>query len=145
MATVAGWSRSLAASTSPSPTPASPSRGWRRRGISTEEWERVFEVDLLGVWRTARAALPQIVERRGQIVLISSVYAFMNGMVNSPYAVAKAGVESTRAGPCASRVWRHATCATSALRFGRVDANSSGAFAQPDASRVKEAAPPISS
>ena len=31
------------------------------RGISGEEWERVFEVDLLGVWRTVRAALPEIV------------------------------------------------------------------------------------
>ncbi len=64
------------------------------RAISTEEWERVFEVDLLGVWRTCRAALPQIVARKGQLVLISSVYAFVNGMVNSPYAVAKSGVES---------------------------------------------------
>jgi NAD(P)-dependent dehydrogenase (short-subunit alcohol dehydrogenase family) len=64
------------------------------RGISVEEWERVFEVDLLGVWRTVRAALPQIVERRGHIVVTSSVYAFMNGVFNSPYAVAKAGVES---------------------------------------------------
>ena len=64
------------------------------RGISGEEWERVFEVDLLGVWRTARAALPQIVERRGQMVVVSSVYAFANGMGNSPYAVAKAGVEA---------------------------------------------------
>jgi NAD(P)-dependent dehydrogenase (short-subunit alcohol dehydrogenase family) len=64
------------------------------RGISVEEWERVFEVDLLGVWRTVRAALPQIVERRGHVVVTSSVYAFMNGVFNSPYAVAKAGVES---------------------------------------------------
>ena len=64
------------------------------RGISVEEWERVFEVDLLGVWRTVRAALPQIVERNGHVVVISSVYAFMNGVLNSPYAVAKAGVES---------------------------------------------------
>lgn len=64
------------------------------RGISGEEWERVFEVDLLGVWRTVRAALPQIVERKGQMVVISSVYAFANGMGNTPYAVAKAGVES---------------------------------------------------
>jgi NAD(P)-dependent dehydrogenase (short-subunit alcohol dehydrogenase family) len=63
------------------------------RGISGEEWERVFEVDLLGVWRTVRAALPQIVERQGQMVVVSSVYAFANGMGNSPYAVAKAGVE----------------------------------------------------
>jgi len=64
------------------------------RGISGEEWERVFEVDLLGVWRTAHAALPQVVERKGQMVVVSSVYAFANGMGNSPYAVAKAGVES---------------------------------------------------
>ncbi len=64
------------------------------RGMGSEEWERVFAVDILGVWRTVRAALPQIVERRGHIVVTSSVYAFVNGVLNSPYAVAKAGVES---------------------------------------------------
>jgi NAD(P)-dependent dehydrogenase (short-subunit alcohol dehydrogenase family) len=64
------------------------------RGISTEDWERVFEVDLLGVWRTVRAALPQVVERQGQIVVVGSVYSFANGVFNSPYAVAKAGVEA---------------------------------------------------
>jgi NAD(P)-dependent dehydrogenase (short-subunit alcohol dehydrogenase family) len=64
------------------------------RGIGAEEWERVFEVDMLGVWRTVRAALPQIVERRGHVVVTSSVYAFANGVLNSPYAVAKSGVES---------------------------------------------------
>jgi NAD(P)-dependent dehydrogenase (short-subunit alcohol dehydrogenase family) len=64
------------------------------RGIGVEEWERVFEVDMLGVWRTVRAALPQIVERRGHVVVTSSVYAFVNGVFNSPYAVAKSGVES---------------------------------------------------
>lgn len=64
------------------------------RGIGIEEWERVFEVDMLGVWRTVRAALPQVVERRGHVVVTSSVYAFVNGVFNSPYAVAKSGVES---------------------------------------------------
>lgn len=64
------------------------------RGIGVEEWERVFEVDMLGVWRTVRASLPQVVERKGHIVVTSSVYAFVNGVLNSPYAVAKAGVES---------------------------------------------------
>jgi NAD(P)-dependent dehydrogenase (short-subunit alcohol dehydrogenase family) len=64
------------------------------RGIGTEEWERVFEVDMLGVWRTVRATLPQIVERRGHIVVTGSVYSFGNGVLNSPYAVAKAGVEA---------------------------------------------------
>src|SRR3954469_14838868 len=64
------------------------------RGISGEEWERVFEVDMLGVWRTVRAALPQIVERRGHVVVTSSVYAFVNRVLHSPYPVAKSGVES---------------------------------------------------
>lgn len=64
------------------------------RAISTEDWERVFEVDLLGVWRTVRAVLPQIVERQGYVLVVGSAYSFMNGVFNSPYAVAKAGVES---------------------------------------------------
>lgn len=110
------------------------------RGISGEEWERVFEVDLLGVWRTARAALPQIVERRGQVVVVSSVYAFMNGMANSPYAVAKAGVESLGR---ALRVelMPHGASASVAY-FGWVDTKLvQDAFAQPDAGRLNEFTP----
>ena len=64
------------------------------RGIGGEEWERVFEVDMMGVWRTVRAALPQIVERKGHIVVTGSIYSWTNGVLNSPYAVAKAGVEA---------------------------------------------------
>src|ERR1700749_1168143 len=47
-----------------------------------------------GVCRMVRAALPQIVERRAQIGVVSSVYTFANGFGNSPYAVAKPGVEA---------------------------------------------------
>ena len=64
------------------------------RLCDAQEWERIIDVNLLGVWRTARAALPQVVERRGQLVLVASVYAFFNGVCNSAYATAKAGVES---------------------------------------------------
>ena len=110
------------------------------RGISGEEWERVFEVDLLGVWRTVRAALPQIVERRGQMVVVSSVYAFANGFGNTPYAVAKAGVESL------GRALRvelapHGASASVAY-FGWVDTKLvQDAFAQPDAARVRDLSP----
>jgi NAD(P)-dependent dehydrogenase (short-subunit alcohol dehydrogenase family) len=110
------------------------------RGISGEEWERVFEVDLLGVWRTVRAALPQIVERRGQIVVISSVYAFANGFGNTPYAVAKSGVESL------GRALRvelapHGASASVAY-FGWVDTKLvQDAFAQEAADRVRELSP----
>jgi NAD(P)-dependent dehydrogenase (short-subunit alcohol dehydrogenase family) len=56
-------------------------------------FERILETNLNGVYRTVQAALPQIVERRGHVVVVSSVYAFMNGMLNAAYAMAKAGVE----------------------------------------------------
>jgi NAD(P)-dependent dehydrogenase (short-subunit alcohol dehydrogenase family) len=61
--------------------------------IGAEAFERVIEINLLGVWRTVHAALPQIVERRGHVVVIASVYAFVNGVLASPYAMSKAGVE----------------------------------------------------
>jgi NAD(P)-dependent dehydrogenase (short-subunit alcohol dehydrogenase family) len=110
------------------------------RGLSGEEWERVFEVDLLGVWRTARAALPQIVERRGQMVVVSSVYAFANGMGNSPYAVAKAGVESLGRS-LRVELAPHGASATVAY-FGWVDTKLvQDAFEQPDAGRVRDLSP----
>jgi len=110
------------------------------RGISGEEWERVFEVDMLGVWRTVRAALPQIVERKGQMIVVSSVYAFANGFGNSPYAVAKAGVESLGR---ALRVELKAHGASASVAyFGWVDTKLvQDAFAQEDAERVRKLSP----
>jgi NAD(P)-dependent dehydrogenase (short-subunit alcohol dehydrogenase family) len=64
------------------------------RNMDPAEFERVVEVDLFGVYRTVRAALPEVIARRGQVVVVSSVYAFLNGMLVSPYAVSKAGVEA---------------------------------------------------
>jgi NAD(P)-dependent dehydrogenase (short-subunit alcohol dehydrogenase family) len=63
------------------------------RAMSPESFERVLDVDLIGVCRTVDAALPEIVRRRGHIVLISSIYAFTNGVGAVPYAMSKAAVE----------------------------------------------------
>lgn len=110
------------------------------RGISTEEWERVFDVDLLGVWRTVRAALPQIVERRGHIVVISSVYAFANGVLNSPYAVAKAGVEAL--GRALRTELLPLGASAGVAYFGWVDTKLvRDAFDQPHAGGLKENLP----
>jgi len=110
------------------------------RGIGTEEWERVFEVDLLGVWRTVRAALPQIVERKGHIVVTSSVYAFANGLLNSPYAVAKAGVESLGRGLRVELMPLGASA--SVAYFGWVDTKLvQDAFEQPHAGRLQDNTP----
>jgi len=58
-----------------------------------QEFEHIVEVDLFGVWRTIRAALPQVVRNEGQILVTSSVYSFLNGVANAPYAASKAAVE----------------------------------------------------
>ncbi|HEX8051145.1 MAG TPA: SDR family NAD(P)-dependent oxidoreductase, partial [Solirubrobacterales bacterium] len=110
------------------------------RGISGEEWERVFEVDMLGVWRTVRAALPQIVERKGQMIVVSSVYAFANGFGNSPYAVAKAGVESL--GRTLRAELKPHGASASVAYFGWVDTKLvQDAFAQEDSERVRKLSP----
>jgi NAD(P)-dependent dehydrogenase (short-subunit alcohol dehydrogenase family) len=63
------------------------------RAMSPESFERVLDVNLMGVCRTVEAALPEIVRRRGHVVVISSIYAFTNGAGAVPYAMSKAAVE----------------------------------------------------
>lgn len=63
------------------------------RASSTETFERILNVNLMGVCRTVDAALPEIIRRRGHVVVISSVYAFLNGAGEIPYAMSKAAVE----------------------------------------------------
>lgn len=63
------------------------------RAMASESFERVLEVNLMGVYRTVDAALPEIVRRKGHVVVISSIYAFTNGGGATPYAMSKAAVE----------------------------------------------------
>jgi NAD(P)-dependent dehydrogenase (short-subunit alcohol dehydrogenase family) len=62
--------------------------------IAPEDFERVIEVDLLGVWRTIRATLPQVIERRGYVLAVSSLAAAAHAPLMGSYAAAKAGVEA---------------------------------------------------
>src|SRR2546422_516961 len=70
------------------------SRAATFRAVSPESFERVLDVNLMGVYRTVDAALPEIVRRRGHVVVISSIYAFVNGVAAAPYAMSKAAVEA---------------------------------------------------
>jgi len=69
------------------------SRGATLRSVAPETFDRVIDVNLMGVCRTVDAALPEIVRRKGHVVVIASVYAFINGIGAIPYAMSKAGVE----------------------------------------------------
>jgi NAD(P)-dependent dehydrogenase (short-subunit alcohol dehydrogenase family) len=59
-----------------------------------EQVERTLAVNFLGVWRTDRALIGQIVERKGYLLNISSLSAIAHAPLMAPYTSAKAGVEA---------------------------------------------------
>ena len=62
--------------------------------IKPEDFERTIEINLLGVWRTVRATLPHVIERRGYVLPIASLAAALHSPMMSAYAATKAGVEA---------------------------------------------------
>lgn len=57
-------------------------------------FERVMEVNLFGVWRTIRATLPHVVERRGYVLPVASLAAIAWSGGMGPYNASKAGTEA---------------------------------------------------
>jgi NAD(P)-dependent dehydrogenase (short-subunit alcohol dehydrogenase family) len=108
--------------------------------IDNDAYERTIEIDLLGVWRTVRPALPQVVERRGHVVVVASVYAFVNGALATPYAASKAGVEQIGRALRAELAVHGASA--SVAYFGFIDtAMVRDAFEDPVAGRFEDAFP----
>ena len=64
------------------------------RTIDPESFERVIEVNLIGVWRTIRACLPHIIERRGYVLPVASMAAILPPVGFAAYGAAKSGVET---------------------------------------------------
>ncbi len=58
------------------------------------EFERTIEVNLLGVWRTVRAALPHVIERQGYVLPVASLAAALWTPLMGSYNMAKAGVDA---------------------------------------------------
>jgi NAD(P)-dependent dehydrogenase (short-subunit alcohol dehydrogenase family) len=64
------------------------------RLVGADTVEETIDVNLLGVWRTVRAALPHVVERRGHLLLVASAAAVLPSGGLGAYSAAKAGVEA---------------------------------------------------
>lgn len=60
--------------------------------IEPAAWERIIDINLNGVWRTFRAALPHVKESKGYLLAVSSMAAFVHSPLNGPYVASKAGV-----------------------------------------------------
>ena len=108
--------------------------------VAPKAFDRVLDVNLHGVVYTARQALPHVIERRGHVLVIASVYAFANGALQSSYAMSKAAVEQL------GRALRlelapHGASAGVGY-FGFVDtAMVRGAYEDPIAGQVESVAP----
>jgi NAD(P)-dependent dehydrogenase (short-subunit alcohol dehydrogenase family) len=105
-----------------------------------EQVERTLAVNLLGVWRTDRAVIAEIVRRRGYLLNISSLSAIAHAPLMGPYTTAKAGVEALtdalrmETAPSGARVG----CAY----FGYLDTDLVRAgFAQPSAKALTDDLP----
>lgn len=57
-------------------------------------WARTIEINLLGAFRTVRAALPAVVASRGYVAVTASLASFAHPPGMSAYSASKAGVEA---------------------------------------------------
>jgi|SRR5271165_1564017 len=63
---------------------------WR---LSEDEWDQTLGVNLGGVWRSAKAVAPGMIERQsGSIVLVASINGLESGPTYAHYAASKHGV-----------------------------------------------------
>lgn len=60
--------------------------------MTLEEWQKVIEVDLTGVFNCSKVALPLIIANGGTIINISSVVGLEGNFGQTNYSAAKAGV-----------------------------------------------------
>lgn len=67
-------------------------RGVRLEEIETEEWQRVLAVNLTGPFNTTKAAMPHLLERKGNIVNVASTAGMRGQAYSAHYAASKAGL-----------------------------------------------------
>src|SRR3954451_17346123 len=109
-------------------------------GMDVEDFVRVIEVNLLGVWRTVRATVAHVTERQGYILLISSMSAVVHLPLMGPYTMAKAGVEAF--GDALRMELAHTGTKVGVAYFGFIDTDMvREAFAHPAAALSRKGSP----
>ena len=68
-------------------------RGGTIRALRPDQVAGVMSVNVDGVVNTVSATMESVIRSRGQMVVVSSVFAYINGAGAIPYAMSKAAVE----------------------------------------------------
>ena len=111
------------------------------RTTSPGELERVMRVNVSGAVNTVAAAIEPIIANRGQIAVVSSVYAFINGAGAVPYAMSKAAVAQLGRGLNVELAPHGASATTAYFSLIETDLIRQGIDAHPDAVAVLNTAP----
>jgi NAD(P)-dependent dehydrogenase (short-subunit alcohol dehydrogenase family) len=61
--------------------------------VQPAAFKTLIDVNVLGVFHTVRAALPSIIDRRGYVLVVSSMFAYAAQPGAASYCLSKAGVE----------------------------------------------------
>jgi NAD(P)-dependent dehydrogenase (short-subunit alcohol dehydrogenase family) len=64
------------------------------RQIDPAAFQRVIDINLTGMFRTAHAALPHVIERRGYVLVVASLAAFTPLAGMAAYDASKSGAEA---------------------------------------------------
>ena len=83
------------------------------------EMERIADINFTGVFRTVRATLPHVIERRGYVLITASLAAILHAPPLSHYAATKAGVEAFGNG--LRMEYRHKGVDVGVAYFGFID------------------------
>jgi NAD(P)-dependent dehydrogenase (short-subunit alcohol dehydrogenase family) len=89
------------------------------RGVPLIEMERIADINFTGVFRTVRATLPHVIERRGYVLITASLAAILHGPPLSHYSATKAGVEAF--GNAVRMEFRHKGVDVGVAYFGFID------------------------
>lgn len=61
--------------------------------VDPEAFKRLLDINVLGVFHTVRATLPSVLDRRGYVLIVSSLAAYTAAPGLAPYNASKAAVE----------------------------------------------------
>ena len=110
--------------------------------VPVEDYQRVLDVNLHGVWRTLRATLPHVVERKGYLLPIASIAAAAPVPLFTAYGMSKAGVEALGMG--LRMEVAHTGTKVGVAYFGVIDTDlARNGYSQPAAAQVRSVLPKL--
>src|SRR5215203_2930232 len=116
-------------------------RGGTFRTLTPDQVSGVMSVNVGGVVNTVAATLESVISSRGQIVLVSSVFAYLNGAGAIPYAMSKAAVEQLGRGLRVELASHGASAMTAYFSLIETDMIRQGVDADPHVSGLLSAMP----